>query len=369
MRQERKCLLVWVAVVLALAALARVVAAAEEQLVIAAPTARAVLPPPAPAVAASRAPVAQTPPIGDGFEGYDFEQVVTQVESSVDPLQKEMSGSFQTFAGSVQRAEDLLEAEKPAEAVEVCSAAIDEVIASRDQVLDAMWKGQEYLTEQVGWVRDRLAKAVGASGGDMRAKLDRRAEAMLDAAARRIAAEADPQRKKRLVAHYRMLRQLARTRMIAQQLSPDQRKMWRNVLKVLDDTALAHQQVLMGTEVLFAQFEATAANLREYRQLLRTVEGASRLLGVARGLGEHGTGLAKLSENMAALQQRMDGFNTQVEQMLQGKMIDLESQVDSVTSVAPDNAGQAVSSQMDTELLQRLGKLDASTTIASKKGA
>jgi hypothetical protein len=292
----------------------------------------------------------------DTFEGYDFEQVVQRVETSVNPLEQEMAGSFQAFAESVATAEQLLAENRPAEAVQACSAAIDQVVAGRENVLRPMWEGQAYLAEQIGQVRTRLASAVAAAGGSTQTRLDERAERMLDGIASRIAAEPDPRRKKRLVTHYRTIRQLAQIKQMALQLSPNQRKLWQNVLRVLEDTALAHQQVLMGTEVLFAQFQATAMNLKEYEELIRTVDGAARLLGVARGLGQSGHGLTRLTQSMSELQERLAGMNQHIEQVLNVKMIDLETQVDTVTAAASSDAG-TVSTDIDAELARRLQRL------------
>jgi prophage DNA circulation protein len=191
-------------------------------------------------------------------------------------------------------------------------------------------------------------------------KLDKKTDKLLDGIANRISGESDPLRKKRLVAHYRTIRQLANIKQMAKQLSPNQRKLWRNVLGVLENTALTHQQVLMGTEVLFAQFEATAGNLKEYQDLIETVDGASRLLGVVKGLGQSGQGLAQFSRNMTNLQKRMNGFNTQLEGVLEDKMVDLEAQSEAISSsvMIDGETGFEVSS-IDDELNARLEKLDS----------
>ncbi len=293
----------------------------------------------------------------DAFKGYDFEHVVVELEASLSPLQQEMGGSLQEFVRSVERAETLLDQERADEAVELCAGAVEGVLAARDRVLGAMWEGQDYLAEQIGAVRTRLAQAVEASGGDTEGKLDARYEALLDGIAQRIAAEADPHRKQRLVAHYRTIRQLAQIRMMQRQLSPDQRKLWRSVLRVLDDAALAHQQLLMGTEVLFAQFESTAANLRDYRELIRTVDGAQKMLRTVQGLGQAGEGLAGLAQDMTALQQQLGQFNTQIEQTLQVRMLDLEAEVDAVQAVGQAEGSPLVATQVDAELAGRLDRL------------
>jgi hypothetical protein len=270
-----------------------------------------------------------------------------------------MAGSLKVFAESVDQAQKLIEQGKSKEAIQKCSVAMETVLESRDRVLEPMWKGQDYLNEQIGKVRGRLAIAVEAAGGDSKVKLDKKTEKLLDGIAGRISKEADPLRKKRLVAHYRTIRQLSNIKQMANQLSPNQRKLWRNVLGVLENTALTHQQVLMGTEVLFAQFEATTTNLKEYEGLINTVEGASRLLGVVKGLGESGQGLAQFSRNMTQLQRRMAGFNTQLEGILEEKMIDLESQSEAISSsIEIDGGGGVMSSSLDDELNARLKKFD-----------
>ena len=292
------------------------------------------------------------------FSGYDFEQVVRRVETSMNPLQTEMAGSLKAFAESVDQAQSLIEEGRNKEAIVKCSAAIDAVLASRDEVLTPMWEGQDYLNEQIGKVRDRLAVAVEASGKQQDNKLDEKTEKMLDGIAKRISNEKDDLRKKRLVAHYRTIRQLAKVKLLARQLSPNQRKLWRNVLGVLENTALTHQQVLMGTEVLFAQFEMTAGNLKEYEGLIDTVDGASELIRVVKGLGQSGQGLTAFANNMTNLQERMAGFNSQLEGILEGKMVELEAESDAISSsLAIDDGGAGSISTMDDELTARLSKL------------
>ncbi|MBW8016274.1 MAG: hypothetical protein FVQ82_08815 [Planctomycetes bacterium] len=324
-----------------------------------------------PANAVTAAPVIKPAPVAkppaavkvttkaSDFAGYDFEQVVLKVETSVNPLQKAMAGSLKVFAESVDQAQKLIEQGKSKEAIQKCSIAMETVLKSRDKVLKPMWAGQDYLNDQIGKVRARLAIAVEAAGGDSKVKLDKKTEKLLDGIASRISREADPLRKKRLVAHYRTIRQLSKIKQMAKQLSPNQRKLWRNVLGVLENTALTHQQVLMGTEVLFAQFEATTTNLKEYEGLIDTVEGASRLLGVVKGLGESGQGLAQFSRNMTQLQKRMAGFNTQLEGILEDKMIDLEAQSEAISSsIEIDGAGSVMGSAADDELNARLKKFE-----------
>lgn len=291
------------------------------------------------------------------FSGYDFEQVVTRVEASVNPLQQEMDGSLKVFAESVAEAQVLMEQGNSREAIQKCSAAMQAVLDSRNKVLEPMWGGQDYLNEQIGKVRVRLAEAIESTGGQTDVKLEKPTENMLNDIAKRISNEKDEKRQKRLVAHYKTVRQLAQIKLLAKQLSPNQKKLWRNVLGVLENTALTHQQVLMGTEILFAQFEATAANLKEYEALIDTVDGASRLLGVVKGLGESGQGLAQFSKNMMDLQAQMSAFNGQIEHLLEDKMVDLEAQAEAVaSSIAEGDEQIFISTEMDKELQDRIAK-------------
>jgi flagellar hook-basal body complex protein FliE len=295
------------------------------------------------------------------FEGYDFAQVVETMESSVNPLQREMDRTFQVFVTGVEEAEELLDEGKTQEAVQKAAVAIDTVLAVRDEVLNPMWEGQVALAEQVAQVRARLAQAVEAAAESGPVQLDDQTEATLDAIARRIAQEDDPLRKKRLVAHYRTVRNLARIKAMSVELSPDQRKMWLSVLQVLDEAAVAHQQVMMGTEVLFAQFEATAANLRAYVSLMETVDGASQLMRVVRGVDDHSAGMASFADSMNELQQRLAGFNESVEHALQGRMLELEAQIDAIEPLSSDGASPVMIGEEDGELAARIARIGGGT--------
>jgi soluble cytochrome b562 len=295
------------------------------------------------------------------FEGYDFAQVVETMEASVNPLQREMDRTFQVFVTGVQEAEQLLDEGKTQEAVQKAAVAIDTVLAVREEVLQPMWEGQIALAEQVARVRARLAQAVEAAAKSGPVKLDDQTELTLDAIANRIAAEDDPLRKKRLVAHYRTIRNLARIKAMSVELSPDQRKMWLSVLQVLDEAAVAHQQVMMGTEVLFAQFEATAANLRAYVSLMETVDGASQLMQIVRGVDDHSAGMASFADSMNELQQRLAGFNESVEHALQGRMVELEAQIDAIEPMSSDGASPVMIADEDGELAARIARLGSGT--------
>jgi hypothetical protein len=327
------------------------------------------------AAAATSGVPAQAPPDGPGprpdpreqqraddrkpsFEGYDFGQVVATMETSVNPLQREMDQSFRVFVETIEEAEQLLEAGETHEAVQRAAAALDIVLAARDQVLGPMWDGQQVLSEQIATVRSRLATAVQASRRGPEGPLDAQTDRTLDAIAGRIATEQDPLRKKRLVAQYRTVRNLARIRAMAVQLSPDQRKMWLSVLQVLDEAALAHQRVMMGSEVLFAQFEATSANLRSYLSLMDTVDGAARLIRLVRGAGDQASGMAGFAESMGELQQRLAGFNESVEQALEGRMLALEAEIDLIEPLPGElGAVDGASVEDDAELAARIARV------------
>ena len=312
------------------------------------------------APAAADAPAAPARPV---LEGYDFGQVVDTMEASVSPLQEEMDRSFAVLIERMGDAERLLEEGRTLEAMEEASAAIDGVLAVRDRVLEPMWEGQVVLQEQTGAARTRLARAMAAVEAEEQpgdSESERQTEQVLDSIAARIATETDPNRKKRLTAHYRTVRSLGGIRTLTAQLSPDQRKLWVNVLSVLDDAGLAHQQVLMGSEVLFSQFEATSANLREFMRLHRTVDGASELIEMVRGMQQDGSGFAGFVSNMSNLEDRLAGFNTSMEGALQGQMAILEGRVDELGGLEGDvigDDGVLVSGEADAEMQNRIRRL------------
>jgi hypothetical protein len=258
----------------------------------------------------------------------------------------------------VQQAQKLLEDGQTREGVEKCSAAIDAVVQSRDRVLKPMWDGQRYLHEQIDVVRARLSKAVAAGERQSAGKLRPEVEASLDQLAQRVADESDPQRRQRLASHYQAVRSLARIRQMAEQLSPDQRKLWLNVLRVLQEANLAHQQVLITSELLFAQFEASSQNLREYLHLMDTVEGATRLLQAVRGVEDAGDGLAGFAQSMAEVQESLNGFGQAVDAALQGSMAELEAQAQAAEAEAQARSPRtAPGPSLDDELQQRIGRL------------
>lgn len=307
----------------------------------------------------------------DPFDGYDFGEVVEVMERSVTPLQQEMDRSFKDFIQRMERAEVLLDEGRVNEAVQEASDAIDGVLLARETVLEPMWAGQEMLQEETARARQRLARAVSAAaagaGPRETSALDEQSDAVLDSIAQRIATEPDELRKRRLTAHYRAVRNIARIRGMADRLSPDQRKLWLNVLHVLDEAALAHQRVLMGSEVLFSQFEATSANLKEYLRLMKTVDGASELLTMVRGLEESGSGMSGFADNMNQLQQRLAGFNESVEAALQGQMVGLETQIDGLAE-SPAGSGVVIDAEIDAELEDRINRLGGEPRAAENEG-
>ncbi|WP_432798539.1 hypothetical protein [Poriferisphaera sp. WC338] len=302
------------------------------------------------------------------LEGYDFGHVVEKLATSIDPLEKEMETSFTAFVEAVNDAEAELAEGETRNALEKCEVAVEGVLTSRERVLEPMWEGQTYLTEQIGWVRMRLARALEADGKAELLKPDARSEKLLNSIAKRIPDEKDPVRKKWLVAHYRTVRDLAQIKRMTDRLSPDQRKLWVNVLSVLDEASLAHQQVLMGTEVLFAQFESTAVRLEEYLTLLDTVEGASELLDMVRGIGGTTGEMSQFTSSMTQLQDQLSGFNVAVENALQESMFELEAAVDSIqpndqamfsSGISSDTSGFGSLAE-DEELSARILKLQDS---------
>ncbi|MEM9065167.1 MAG: hypothetical protein AAGB51_06710 [Planctomycetota bacterium] len=312
----------------------------------------------------------------DPFDGYDFGEVVEVMERSVTPLQREMDRSFKVFIERMGRAEILLDEGRLDEAVQEASDAIDGVLLARETVLEPMWAGQEMLQEETARARSRLARAVNAAALQSKSsepdERDVQTEAVLDSIATRIVAEPDELRKRRLTAHYRAVRDIGRIRRIADHLSPDQRKLWLNVLHVLDEAALAHQRVLMGSEVLFSQFEVTSANLKEYLRLMRTVDGASDLLTMVRGLESSGEGMSGFADNMNQLQERLAGFNESVEAALQSQMSGLEVQIDRLSSDTyagtAGSDGAVIAEDIDAELESRLDRLRAQPSTPIQEG-
>ena len=299
------------------------------------------------------APAAAT--VGDP---YDFGLIVQTLQGSVRPLSQELDASFCSFTAKIERAVTMMDEGRTEAAVELSVEAIREVLAVREGVIEPMWEAQTYLASRIGEIRGRLATAVESSKPGQ-AEPDRSAEVLLDGIAKRIGATNDPIRKQRLIAHYRTVRDLAAVRQKARKLTPDERNLWAGVLKVLDEAALAHQRVLMGSEVLFAQLESTATRMGDYLQLVRTVQGVNDLVAGVSGLQDAVGGMEGFVEAMRGLSTQLNGFDEAITSALESTMGDLEGRIDAIAPAEGDAAAGIAGIQIDDELAGRLQKFGA----------
>ena len=291
---------------------------------------------------------------GKGMIGdYDFGEVVQTLQTSVQPLEGQINNGFPKFVGQLDDAIVLMEDGKTKEAVAMSAQAVDGVLLARDSIVDPLWEAQFYLNAQIADVRNRLATSLTTNNPTSTAgKADTESNKMLDTIASRISKTQDPARKKKLVAHYRTIRTLASVRKASVQMTPDQRKLWFSVLKVLDQASAAHQQVLLGSETLFAQLDGTATQLRDYLGLLQTVEGVDALLGSVEGGGMEG-----FVEGMRLMQAQMETFSQSMEGALQGSMAELESRVDSMQNLETKGDSVVAPASIDEELQTRMDRM------------
>jgi hypothetical protein len=300
---------------------------------------------------ASRTPSQRRGVVGD----YDFGEVVQALRDSVQPLAGEMDTGFPRFVGQIDDAITLMDQGRSQEAVALSSQAVDGILSSRDQIVNPLWEAQFYLNEQIAVVRSRLAESLSANDPTTKSgKASAQSAQMLDQIATRIAQTNDPVRKKRLVAHYRTMRTLTKVRANTLGMTPDQRKLWFGVLKVLEQASIAHQQVLMGSESLFAQLDGTGSQLRDYLGLMQTMEGVDALLGSVQG-----DGMASFVDGMRTLQEQMETFSESMQGALEASMVDLESRVDSLQSSASGGNGEGVMTptEIDEELQSRINRV------------
>jgi len=291
---------------------------------------------------------------GKGMIGdYDFGEVVQTLQTSVQPLEGQINNGFPKFVGQLDDAIVLMEDGKTKEAVAMSAQAVDGVLLARDSIVDPLWEAQFYLNAQIADVRNRLATSLTTNNPtSIAGKADTESNKMLDTIASRISKTQDPARKKKLVAHYRTIRTLASVRKASVQMTPDQRKLWFSVLKVLDQASAAHQQVLLGSETLFAQLDGTATQLRDYLGLLQTVEGVDALLGSVEGGGMEG-----FVEGMRLMQSQMETFSQSMEGALQGSMAELESRVDSMQNLETKGDSVVAPASIDEELQTRMDRM------------
>ncbi|MDA1106167.1 MAG: hypothetical protein O2855_06195 [Planctomycetota bacterium] len=342
-------------------------------LAVAAPSPVAVRPAPvivtpvAPAAPRAAAPVAPAPVIvtprdltlsnvrkdPKHISDYDFGEVVQTMRESVQPLSGELSDGFPRFIGEIDQAILLMDEGRIQEAVAMSANAVDGVLASRDGVVNPLWETQFYLQEQISMVRGRLAESI--SGGDKATAAGQSAaqqERMLDQVATRIAQTKDPIRKRRLIGHYRTIRTLGKAKAASVAMTPDQRKLWHGVLRVLEQATLAHQQVMMGAETLFSQLDGTSMQLRDYLTLMQTIDGVDAMLGSVQGGGMEG-----FVEGMKTLQDQMETFSESMQVALESSMADLESRVETIQAVESEDGSIMAPTSLDDELMSRINRV------------
>ena len=288
---------------------------------------------------------------------YDFGEVVQTLRNSVQPLAGEIGNGFPRFVGQIDDAIALMEQGRNTEAVALSAQAIDGVLSSRDAVVNPLWEAQFYLNEQIAVVRSKLAQSLTTNDPTTDAgKATVQSTQMLDQIATRISQTKDPVRKRQLVAHYRTMRTLTKVRANSLHMSPDQRKLWFGVLRVLEQASVAHQQVLMGSETLFAQLDGTGSQLRDYLGLMQTMAGVDSLLGSVQGGGMQG-----FVEGMKTLQDQMESFSESMQGALESSMVDLETRVDSIQSTSSDDEGGLLTpTSIDDELKSRIDRISPS---------
>lgn len=289
------------------------------------------------------------------IEGYGFGQTIERLGDSLTPMERELHDSFARFVESVEQAEVLLGHGDVDGAVRVCLHAVDDVVARRRVVLNAMWRGQEDLAHQIAWARQRLARALQVDDEPYLQGLTPEDQELLDGIARRIMEEEDLQRRARLVAHYRSVRELAEVRLLSLRMTPDQRRVWVKVVSVLERAALVHEQLVMATEMLFARFETTQRRLRDNLELLRTVEGAQELMSMFDD-GSDGP-MRGLQDTLKRLQIQADRFTEAAEIAIEGEALELEDRLDDAGVEPTDEAGRLVDEATDPELLKRIERL------------
>ena len=307
-----------------------------------------------PAPAAPRLTLSNARTSGKGTIGdYDFGEVVQALKSSVQPLAGEMTSGFPRFVGQIDDAIALMDQGRTQEAVALSAQAIDGVLSSRYDVVNPLWEAQFYLNEQIAMVRSRLADALSTNDPTSKAgKATEQTAQTLDGIARRISETKDPIRKRRLISHYRTMRTLSKVRATTLNMTPDQRKLWFGVLRVLEQASVAHQQVLMGSEALFAQLDGTGSQLRDYLGLMQTMEGVDQLLGSVQGGGMEG-----FVDGMRTLQEQMEGFSESMQGALEASMTDLESRVEELQTTESDDGSILAPTTIDDELQSRISRV------------
>ncbi|MEQ9461419.1 MAG: hypothetical protein RIG82_10765 [Phycisphaeraceae bacterium] len=304
-------------------------------------------------------------PVPPSIRGYGFARTIDRLGDSVTPLERELDRSFLRFVESVDQADRLLSRGEVQQAMRTVLSAVDEVVARRQGVLSSMWQGQAYLGEQIAWARARLAQSLQTFEPPNLDGLTPADQELLDGIAQRIIVEQDAGRRARLAAHYRSVRELAEVRLLSRQMSPDQRRVWVNVVSVLERAALVHEQLVMTTELLFARFEATQRRLRDNLELIKTVEGAQELLRLFDD-GDEGP-MRGLQDTLERLRQQADRFTEAAEVAIEAEALELEQRLDDANLPDTDGQGRLVGEAIDPELQKRMQRLRFEASMQQPK--
>ena len=307
------------------------------------PIAAPALPTPAPVPAPATPSVASQPPAGE----YDFGEVLHALRRSTNPLAEELQVEFRQFSEQLDEAVVLMQKGRTREAIDLSSRAVDGVLQSRDAVINPLWEAQFFLNAQLATARARLAGTLDHQDPTSNAgKADAQSARMLDNLAARIAATRDPSRRRQLQSQYEAIRTLERMRQASQAITPDQRRMLLGVVRTLEQSSAAHQQVLMGCESLYAQLDSTSKQLHDCLNMLQAMDGVETMMG-ANGQ----VGMAGFVDGMRTLQDQMGHFAQSMQGAMGDSITDLDGQVQELQAIAGgDDAG------IDDELQSRIDR-------------
>lgn len=306
------------------------------------------------AAPASAAPVGAAwdmAPAADPLETYDFAEVLQTLGSSVEPLTEELEGDLHRCMTRLDEAMDLMVEGRSREAIAVGTRAVEDALASRDAIVDPLWEAQFYLNAQVADLRARLTDTMPSRSQTTASGLPEETARVLDSMAARIASTEDSFRRNQLVAQYRTIRTLASMKTVTHRLSPEQRRLWLEALRMLEQVSGAHQQLLLGCETLYVQMRGTARQLRDALGLVGATEGLGALLGFG-----HADRVEGHLKSLQALHERMQAFSAQVQDAMQAGLGELERRAQTIEVPSQDQ----VSSDMamaDEELQARLNRL------------
>jgi len=267
-------------------------------------------PAPAPATPAAVAladapPVPATLPPQKAQEGrHDFSQVLGIFAKSITPARTEMGTAVQGFGLAMDEANRLMDRGEYQAAIDVSLEAINGMLDLRNRIVDPLLDGQEKMVDEIGPLRESVAKSLLEQPTEQRTGVD----AFDDRTRRELTQLARQHRDATTANAQRLAMQKFRTKLRLAQLkqrakSSEQRviQVRQRLLERLDQMHAVLGELSINAELTFSSLDGQAKLLEQYRdslQMAKTAQEAEAALAEAFGTLGFGGSLTEMEDKL-----------------------------------------------------------------------